>query len=117
MNEESSTSRQVAELYQRVQTEAVRATQKEGPAALSLMDMLNTFDIVVANEAFKNRTNSQPQTPNGNEVHNQVYRMILKTERDKAFKSISGITQEIKSIKSKNHTSLTTRRVFHQVNP
>jgi hypothetical protein len=49
------------------------------------MDMLNTFDLVVANEAFKNRANSQPQTPNGNEVHNQVYRMILKTERDKAF--------------------------------
>ena len=111
MNEESSTSRQVAELYSRVQAEAVRVTQKESPAALSLMDMLNTFDLVVANEAFKNRANSQPQTPNGNEVHNQVYRMILKTERDKAFQSISGINQEIKSIKSNLPSSHLSRRV------
>ena len=101
--EESPQSRQVAELYHRVQAEAIRATMKEATEDLTLMEMLNTFDLIVANDAFKNRANSLPQTPNGNELHNQVYRLILKTERDKAFQSISGINQEINSIKSKEH--------------
>ena len=55
------------------------------------MEMLNAFDLIVAEQ--------KPKT----EMANHVYRMILKAEREKTYQSIQNISSEIFSLKSILH--------------
>lgn len=66
----------VKDFIARVQERALLQHNKSKADDLTLMEMLNAFDHLVAQENCKNRANSM--SPNGNEVHNQAYRQILK---------------------------------------
>lgn len=56
------------------------------------MEMLHSFDEIVAERGTKS------------EVTNQVYRNLLKREREKAYKSIQEMNQEIHELQSKNYS-------------
>ena len=69
------------------------------------MEMLNAFDSVVAGGSSKK---SNSDCSGQNELQSQVYRMILKSQRERAFQSIQDITEEINHIKSKQSYGLTS---------
>ncbi len=80
-------------------------TRKRAVEELTLIEMLNAFDRIVKNQIGGSlsspgceRISSSSGGPN-NEVSSQVYRLILKSEREKQFLSIQDLTEEIKSMK------------------
>ncbi len=78
------------------------------------MEMLNGFDLVVAldNKVRRERSpDGTRESANGNDVHNHVYRLILKNERDKAQHSIRDISEEIKTMQGKNSKLLNSIRL------
>jgi hypothetical protein len=99
--------KQVSDLYSQIQFEALRETRKAYPDDLTLMEMLNAFDQVVNYQGMGSQfaPGSGIISPS-NEIQNQVYRLILKNEREKTFESIQHITEEIKSLKSNLTLSL-----------
>jgi hypothetical protein len=71
----------------------LKNTRKRAPEELTLIEMLNAFDFVVNKNGGSGLTS--PHSPekimsasSANEISNQVYRLILKSEREKQFQSI-----------------------------
>lgn len=70
-------------LLKTVNLKALQNTKKINPDDLSLMELLNGFDLAVAE--------SKPRT----DIANHVYRLILKQQREKQQSSIQEISSQI----------------------
>lgn len=93
----------IEELYRQVQMEAMRMTRKRAPEEVTLIEMLNAFDLVVSrNGGSVTPSSDKSSATSGNDISSQVYRLILKSEREKQFQSIQDLTEEIKSMKCKS---------------
>ena len=92
--------RQINDLFQQIQFQALREANKNHPADLTLMEMLNAYDQVINYQQFAAGSQFGITSPT-NEILNQVYRLILKNEREKTFESIKNITEEITTLKCK----------------
>jgi hypothetical protein len=74
----------IEELYRQVQMEAMSMTRKRAPEEVTLIEMLNAFDLVVSrNGGSVTPSSDKSSATSGNDISSQVYRLILKSEREK----------------------------------
>eukprot|EP00347_Sterkiella_histriomuscorum_P015932 403355136 len=79
--------KQVDELIDLINQKSIFMAKKRTLGDLTLMELLNGFDVVVAEK--------KPRT----DIANHVYRQILRQEREKQYSSIQDLTSEIKALK------------------
>lgn len=80
---EETSMKSADDLLKVVKIKAIQVSRKRDLEDLTLMELLNGFDIVVAER--------KPRS----DIANSVYRLILRQERDKQRMSIQDLSQEI----------------------